>query len=62
MSSNRPPSLTDSERRRMVKWGSRPFAPAQWARRNLKPFRGLFIALGLVVVAFATVILWFALR
>ncbi len=32
----------------MVKWGSRPFSPAKWARRNLKPFTGLFVAVGLI--------------
>ncbi len=53
--------MTEREQERMAAWGSRPFRPSQWARRNLKPFSGLFIAMALVVLAFAATILWFFL-
>ncbi len=62
MNERQPSSMSNRERRRMAKWGSRPFEPSGGARRNLKPFRGLFIALGLIVVAFAAIIVWFALK
>lgn len=35
----------------MAKWGGRPVDPSGWARRNLKPFRGRFIAVGLTALA-----------
>ena len=54
--------LTERERKRMAEWGDTPFRPTRWARRNLKPFAGLFIAVAVILVLFVAVILWFFLR